>query len=466
MMIATVRATTCTRPESTALVTDLSTCTSPRPRAVGYRSTVLVLTEEIGQSVVDADGRSLGRVRELVVDANDPCATVVRLGIRRGRGPLRWVAWNDVVSFERTGVLLRPGAPVVADGGPATNGVGGGPPTELWLWRDVLDTQILDAGGARIERVGDLVLIRVDHGLRVLAVQFGPEPVLRRLGLRRLAARFRTVSVPWNELHLVSSRGLAAQLAAAPAHLDLLTEAQLAALIAQVSTDRASTVLNAVGPGRAADALRLAHPEVRSRVVHALPGPFDAEVVAAMAADDAAATLRRVAPSRRSDLLARLAPAQAAELRALVAAHPGTAKGLMTTGIITAPHGTPVAALRSLLVDRARRGPGPATVFVVDGAGRPLGLLDATDLLGDEAPTPRTVPVLRATTPVDEVIALFATHDLLAAPVVDAEGRVIGAVAIDDVLDELVAERLPGRSRFHHLLARHRRGAGAHRVPR
>jgi CBS domain-containing protein len=444
---------------------------------------VLVLTEEIGQPVVDAEGRVLGRLRELVVDVNDPSASVVRLGMRRGRRALRWAAWDDVVSFERTSVLLRPGAPVWAedrtatgtgpdagagtDGGTGAGRSGAAPPTELWLCRDVLDAQILDAGGARLERVGDLVLVRVDHQVRVLAVQFGPGPVLRRLGLRRLAPRFRTVSVPWRELHLVSGRGLAAQLAAEPAHLDLLSEAQLAALIAQVSSDRASTVLNAVGPGRAADALRLAHPEVRSRVVHALPGPFDAEVVAAMPADDAAAALRRVAPSRRSELLARLAPERAAALRSLVAAHPGTAQGLMTTEVTTAPAGTSVETLRTVLLASAGRSHGPATVIVVDPDGRPVGTVDATDLLRPgTAPAPRSVPVLRATTPVDDVIELFATHDHLTVPVVDADGRVIGAVSIEDVLEHLVAERLPGRSRFHHLLARHRRSAAEHRSHR
>ena len=109
---------------------------------------MLVLTEEIGQPVVDADGRTLGRLRELTVDVRDERAAVVRLGVRRGRGALRWYGWRDVVSFERTSVLLAPGA--ANDGPPA--------PTELWLHRDVLDVQILDAHGARIERVGDVVL--------------------------------------------------------------------------------------------------------------------------------------------------------------------------------------------------------------------------------------------------------------------------------------------------------------------
>jgi len=415
---------------------------------------VLVLTEEIGQSVIDADGRNLGHLRELTVDAQDERATVVRLGVRRGWGELRWFSWRDVVSFERTSVLLGDGA---ADRCEQPS------PAELWLHRDVLDAQILDARGARVERVGDLVLARLDHELRVVAVQFGAAPVLRRLGLRRLADRLPEVSVQWRELHLVSGRGLAVQLEAAPEHLDLLTHAELASLIAQLSSDRASTVLGAVGAGRAADALRLAHPDVSSRVVHVLPGPFDAEVLAAMPADDAVATLRRVAPSRRRDLLERITPSRAGELRELLAAHPGTARGLMMTEVRTAPAGASATVLRDLLTASPRHGAAPATLFVLDDDGRPLGVLDALDVLTEGDPSPHAVPVLHADAPADDVITLFATHDLRAVPVVGLDGRLIGAITIDDVLDELVAERLPGRSRFLHLLARHRHPAGAPR---
>jgi CBS domain-containing protein len=56
--------------------------------------------------------------------------------------------------------------------------------------------------------------------------------------------------------------------------------------------------------------------------------------------------------------------------------------------------------------------------------------------------------VVPVTLPVERVIDLFTLHDYLALPVVDAEGRLAGIVAIDDVLEELLAERLPGHGRY------------------
>ena len=93
------------------------------------------------------------------------------------------------------------------------------------------------------------------------------------------------------------------------------------------------------------------------------------------------------------------------------------------------------------------------TVFVVDDAGRVLGAVPPTHLLAGSS-DPVSVPVLVVDQPVDEVVDLFALHDVIALPVVDDAGRLVGAVTIDDVLDELIAERLPGTRRFGVLDAR------------
>ena len=59
------------------------------------------------------------------------------------------------------------------------------------LRRDVLDRQVVDAAGRRVVRVGDVALHPVDGRLEAVALEVGVRPVLRRLGLRRLARRHR-----------------------------------------------------------------------------------------------------------------------------------------------------------------------------------------------------------------------------------------------------------------------------------
>ena len=67
-------------------------------------------------------------------------------------------------------VHLRDGAtPIDVGTGPVPLG-----PDELLLARDVLDTQIVDTAGRRVQRVGDVLLVRLpDSHLEVVAVDVG-----------------------------------------------------------------------------------------------------------------------------------------------------------------------------------------------------------------------------------------------------------------------------------------------------
>lgn len=101
--------------------------------------------------------------------------------------------WEDVADFERSGVVLRRTAEELDRGArPAED--------ELLLMRDVVDTQIVDVTGRRLVRAGDVNLERRDRELLVAGVEVGGGSLLRRLGLRPLARRFSSRSLPWSDL--------------------------------------------------------------------------------------------------------------------------------------------------------------------------------------------------------------------------------------------------------------------------
>jgi CBS domain-containing protein len=370
------------------------------------------------------------------------CSLIVR-GPHRGE----WVvAWERVRTFEPTGVILGPdGRSTMA-------------PDELRLARDVLDVQIVDVAGKRVRRVSDVELTRTDGGLRVVAVDVGWPGLARRLGAGRLS-RGRAPAhdlVDWNDLHVMSARGHGLQLRTTSAALHRLTPGELSELVADLPPQRAAEALDAVGSQRAAAAVSIVRPGLGGRLVGALPPAVAARTLEAMPVDDAVAVLRHLDHEAPSLRLAAIPQARRAELERLLLHPADTAGGLMTTDMRIAATGDTLDEI----LTRLRRRPPPLeglfTVVVVDDDGRVARVVPPSSLILGRA-EPVDAPVVTAGTPVERLGELFARYDLVAVPVVDAERRPLGLVAVDDVLEEALSKRLP-----HHP----RRYPWAHRATR
>ena len=201
----------------------------------GRAPTVLRLSELIGSDVSGADGRPLGRLRDVGVGLGEelPPATSVHVG---GDGTAGTI--TSGVEVEGAGAL----APRPLDAGAG----------ELLLARDVLDRQIFDGGGKRLSRVADVILELDGATLRVAAVETGAAGILRRLGLRRLAARLQPALVGWGDLHLLSGPGHGLQLAAPAAAVHRLDDERLAELVRLAPSRRGAEVLEHVHPHRRA----------------------------------------------------------------------------------------------------------------------------------------------------------------------------------------------------------------------
>jgi sporulation protein YlmC with PRC-barrel domain len=171
------------------------------------------ISQLVGRRVLDARRREVGRLVDLVVQlAPDP--RIVRVRMREPSRQLADISWLAVSGLSPDEITLAAGAELLA-------------PTlaehELLLARHILDAQIIDRSGNRLSRVGDIELAVGPDDLTVSAVEVGAQPLLRRLGLGRLARRADTRSLPWAELHLSSHRGRVVQLAALGEKLDPTT---------------------------------------------------------------------------------------------------------------------------------------------------------------------------------------------------------------------------------------------------
>jgi Mg/Co/Ni transporter MgtE len=165
-----------------------------------------------------------------------------------------------------------------------------------------------------------------------------------------------------------------------------------------------------------------------------------------MPPDEAADVLQELPPETSAELLADMETEEAKEVRELLGFEENTAGALMTTEYIMAGEtATVVGAIEAL-----RNFEGPLelvhVIYLVNPDRVLTGAVPLARILLAESTTLlrelTTAPIISilAHAGEDEVVDLFHKYNLLALPVVDEKGHVLGMVTADDVL-ELVVNR-------------------------
>jgi Mg/Co/Ni transporter MgtE len=144
-------------------------------------------------------------------------------------------------------------------------------------------------------------------------------------------------------------------------------------------------------------------------------------------------------------------PDEAAPLRRLLAYDENTAGGMMTTEpVILGPEATIAEALAT--VRREELAPALASMVYVCRpplevpTGRYLGLVHIQRLLREPPHAAigsiidKEIDAVVASDSLERVTRTLATYNLVSLPVVDDDGRLIGAVTVDDVLDHILPE--------------------------
>jgi len=190
----------------------------------------------------------------------------------------------------------------------------------------------------------------------------------------------------------------------------------------------------------AARTLRELDPDTLRQVLELLPDERLATTLRRLSANDAVDLLEGLAPERVTALLALLEPSHAQHLDNLRRYGPTTAGGLMDPDVPRFAADLTVAET----LERVRQlaeGRRLFYLYVVDERGHLLGIASLWHLVS--APADRRlrevmsaeVVTVRVDAPEEEVARQFSKYDLLMMPVVDEDGRLAGAITVDDVLD-------------------------------
>ncbi|MHA7281603.1 magnesium transporter MgtE N-terminal domain-containing protein [Arthrobacter sp. TMS2-4] len=230
-----------------------------------------------------------------------------------------------------------------------------------------------------------------------------------------------------------------------------LKAADFADALHEMNDKRRIEVAGELQDDRLADVLQELPDDDQVQILTSLTRERAADVLEEMDPDDAADLLNELPDAQKEELLQLMEPDDAEDVRRLLEYEEDTAGSLMTTvPVILPPEATVAEALAH--VRREELTPALASsIFVCrppleTPTGRYLGVVHIQQLLRYPPPEPlgniidTDLEAIGDQSNVSEVSRILATYNLNSLPVVNTEGRLVGAVTVDDVLDHLLPD--------------------------
>ena len=232
-----------------------------------------------------------------------------------------------------------------------------------------------------------------------------------------------------------------------PAALSAIHPADLAELLDDLPRDERLIVFEALPVDQGADVLSALRGETLRLVLHEASPDKLGPMLDRLAPDDATSLLEHLTQRQREAVLAKMSARDAAEVERLQRYPPRTAGRLMTIKFATIrPEWTVAETLQHL----RKIDPEVETVqslYAVDDAGRLVGYVSLRRLF----PAPpekkiaemmeRRLLTVKPDTDQEEVARMVSKYDVHAIPVVDENGKLLGIVTVDDVIDILIEEQ-------------------------
>jgi magnesium transporter len=180
--------------------------------------------------------------------------------------------------------------------------------------------------------------------------------------------------------------------------------------------------------------------EIREEVLEHVPSATLAKAIGEMESDDAADVVDDLEEDKRAEVMAAMPELERAAIENTLSYRDETAGRLMQREVVAAPQFWTVGQA----IDHFRRDAGDLPelffdVYIVDPAYKPVGAVPVSLLVRSARQTPLAqlmAPVNEITVDLDqeEVAYIFDKYHLISAPVVDAAGRLVGQITVDDIV--------------------------------
>lgn len=413
---------------------------------------MIYFTELQGLPTLDVKGDSLGRLQDLAIDPAHSAFRVAAYYVRTPKKGMLCITHEQMQSVSVRAAQTRVPAAEIRCYSPDESLIS--------VRKDILDQQIIDVNHRKVERVNDVDFdIRPSDShteLRILAVNVGLRSAARRIlkgimskhGIRSVTSLLPSRIIPWEFVNLIEpdpARRL--KLKMSYERLAALHPADIADILEELSRDEQKAVIESLDDETAAQALSEIPTHMQAALLESIPAAKAADIVEEMPPDEAADVLQEMPPETSAEVLAGMEKDEATEVQGLLGFEEKTAGALMTTEFVVVGEYASLTDVVQALKSFEGAIESVHQVYLTNSEGMLSGIVPLSRILLAEASTPLLQlsldPVISVQSHADEkeVVELFHKYNLVALPVVDEAGRLLGVVTADDVLELVVKHR-------------------------
>lgn len=408
--------------------------------------TTFYFSRIVGKDAYMPSGETIGKIKDLIVDESFQRPKVVAVRLKTPAGMVTADFSNFNIQKAKGQYWFRTSK---------LREFQAGDKKLLYLAKNVLDRQIIDMDGRKLERVNDLRLATISGDTYLMAADVGFEGFLRRLGVAKPLKRFLRLfgaTMPshlilWDDVETVDFGNAGIRLSKDTSSLEKLHPSDLADIIEDMDSNAQIALLSTMDEEKVADILEELEPDIQRSVVESLPVAKAADLLEKMPADEAADIIDELRKDKKEELLEEMEDESSQDIRELLE-YPDDAVGsIMTTDFISFDEEKTVNETLQELRELKPEIDTLYYLYILSDSEKLIATVSLRDLVIAQ-PNAKLNEIMNTDVisvseddKAESLNEIISKYNLLAVPVVDENRQMVGVVIINDIMHSLLKNR-------------------------
>ncbi|MGZ7044160.1 MAG: magnesium transporter [Methanobacterium sp.] len=409
------------------------------------------ISEIIKKDVLDSGGEKIGKSKDFVISTNEPYPLLKAMITDISKKDKKNVPWEYIDDLMDQ-IKLKVGLYDIPDYQIKK--------TDIKL-ADILDKQIIDSNGKKIDRVNDIEISEIDGNYRLIGLNIGFKGISRRLGIEGILESLKIKTpgeyIAWNDVDLSGSDEYNIKLKVKDSDLKKLHPSDIAEIIKELNDKDLNTILNSLDDEIATSVLEEISSNRQVCLLDSMDNKKTANILNKMSPDSATDLFGCLSEDKANELLNLMNSQKANDIRKLLNYPPDTAGGIMTTEFAVITEESTAHEILDYLRNIVKDVRFIYYIYFVSN-GVLTGIASLKDVIFADPDQKVTEFMVNDLIKVGELVnqidvaKAIAKYNLLAIPVVNDINEIKGIVTVDDAIDIVLSSngKIKSQKRFTH----------------